>query len=128
MTKNTKHAPRRTIGDDPLDALIPAAGQAVPKAGREKSKPETSRPAPEPEPQPRKGAKIRATFHLPEDLFDEARDAVVHLAGPPERLTLAALAENALRRELERLKASHTKGKPFPRREGNLRGGRPVGS
>jgi len=51
---------------------------------------------------------------------------VVFLAGPPARLTLAGLAETALRRELERLKKTHNGGKAFPRREAELRGGRPV--
>ena len=36
-------------------------------------------------------------------LVKEARSAVMALAGPPLRLTLAALVESALRRELERL-------------------------
>jgi hypothetical protein len=45
-----------------------------------------------------------ATFHLPEDLMNEARNTVVALSRPPHRLTLAKLAENALRNELERLK------------------------
>jgi hypothetical protein len=70
--------------------------------------------------------KLRATFHLPEALFEEARDAVVQLSGPPVRLTLAGLAETALRRELDRLKKLHNGGKDFPRRKGELKGGRPI--
>src|SRR5207249_4602889 len=38
-------------------------------------------------------AKVRATFNLPRELVEEARDTVVALAGPPHRLTLAKLAE-----------------------------------
>jgi post-segregation antitoxin (ccd killing protein) len=72
--------------------------------------------------------KVRATFHLPHELFEEARDAVVQLSGPPVRLTLAALAETALRRELDRLKRAHNQGEAFPRRRVGLRGGRPIGS
>jgi hypothetical protein len=71
--------------------------------------------------------KIRATFHLPRALFEEARDAVVYLSGPPVRLTLAALAERALIRELHRLRRTHNDGKSFPRRQGKLRSGRPIG-
>jgi len=70
--------------------------------------------------------KVRATFHLPTDIFEQCRDAVVHLSGPPTRLTLAALAETALRRELKRLRSRHNKGNPFPARSGELRGGRPI--
>jgi hypothetical protein len=72
--------------------------------------------------------KVRATFHLPHELVEEARNAVVQLSGPPVRLTLAALAEKALRRELGRLKRAHNRGQDFPRRRVGLRGGRPIGS
>jgi len=54
--------------------------------------------------------------------------AVVALSGPPVRLTLAVMAEGALRRELDRLKKAHHKGKTFPTREEPLKGGRPIGS
>ena len=73
-------------------------------------------------------AKVRATFHLSEELFEDVRDAVVSLSGPPLRLTLASFAENALRRELERVQKAENKGRPFPKRESELRGGRPIGS
>lgn len=77
---------------------------------------------------PARAPKVRATFHLPADLVNECRNAVVWLAGPQERLTMARLAENALRSELDRLQKKHTKGKPFPERTEELRGGRPIGS
>ena len=77
---------------------------------------------------PRSPSKIRATVHLPHELFEAARDAVVQLSGPPVRLTLAALAEKALRRELARLKRTYNRGREFPRRSGRLRSGRPIGS
>ena len=48
--------------------------------------------------------KVRATIYLPQDVLDDARDAAVHLAGYPARLTLTQLAENAFRAELRRLK------------------------
>jgi len=41
---------------------------------------------------------------------------------------MARLAENALRSELDRLREKYTKGKPFPERTEELRGGRPIGS
>jgi hypothetical protein len=52
----------------------------------------------------------------------------VALSGPPHRLTLASFADAALRLELERLQKAENKGKPFPKRESELRGGRPIGS
>ena len=73
-------------------------------------------------------SKQRATFHLSTELTNQVRDAVVFLAGPPEHLTMAAFVESAMRHELERLKRKYSKGKPFPARSRQLRGGRPIGS
>lgn len=70
--------------------------------------------------------KSRATFYLPTSLLNECRDAVSHLSGPPLHLTMAGLAEEALRRELARLKRSHNDKKDFPPRKGDLRKGRPI--
>jgi hypothetical protein len=70
--------------------------------------------------------KIRATLYLPHELLNEARDAAVHLAGYPARLTLTKLAENAFRAELRRLKQLYNEGRDFPPRDEELRGGRPI--
>lgn len=114
-------AKRPTIGDNPLDAVIPASAPLRPTAAAPAPERESARPP--------SGRKIRATFHIPERLLEEARDAAVALSGPPHRLTLAALAENALVREVERLRREHNGGAEFPTREpGSLRGGRPIGS
>ncbi len=72
--------------------------------------------------------KTRATYHLPVDLVEGLRDATLHLAGPPEFLSLSTLVEFGLWKELKRLWKKHNKGKPFPKRPHDLRGGRPVGS
>lgn len=73
-----------------------------------------------------KQAKVRATIYLPQAVLDEARDAAVHLAGYPARLTLTQLAENAFRAELRRLKQLYNEGQDFPPRDAELRGGRPI--
>ena len=70
--------------------------------------------------------KVRATLYLSQEILDEARNAAVHLAGFPARLTLTKLAENALRAELERLKRLYNEGRNFPPRDEELRGGRPI--
>lgn len=70
--------------------------------------------------------KVRATLYLPEDVLEEARDAAVHLAGFPARLTLTKLAENAFRAELDRLKRQYNHGRDFPPRAEDLPGGRPI--
>jgi hypothetical protein len=75
--------------------------------------------------------KVRATFQLPAELMNEARNTVVALSGPPHRMTLARLVENALRRELDRLREERTgrhRGLEFPQRVDEVRSGRPIGS
>jgi hypothetical protein len=74
----------------------------------------------------RRGRKVRATFHISAELLDELRDVTVALSGPPDRLTLSDLAEGALRREVDRLKRVHMKGKGFIKRASELKGGRPI--
>jgi hypothetical protein len=111
---------RPTIGDDPLAAYLDGAITPRRKAPP-RAKPHASAPA-------RPAGKVRATFHLPAALVDEARNAVVALAGPPVRLTLARLVEDGIRRELDRLRKAHHNGQPFPARAANLIGGRPIGS
>ena len=69
---------------------------------------------------------VNATFHISTELLDELREATVFLSGPPDRLTLSGLAEEALRREVERLNRVHTKGKNFAERTSELKGGRPI--
>jgi hypothetical protein len=115
-TASKKH--RTTIGHNPLDALLSPASKEAPK------KEATTNGGPEPQ----RMGKERATYHLPSALVDEVRDVVVALSGPPLRLTLASFAERAFRTEIERLKREHNKGRPFPKRDGELRGGRPIGS
>ncbi|MEX0678604.1 MAG: hypothetical protein WD063_16100 [Pirellulales bacterium] len=70
--------------------------------------------------------KVRATLYVSADVLNEARNAAVHLAGYPARLTLAKLAENALRAELRRLKDTYHGGLDFPERGEDLKGGRPI--
>jgi hypothetical protein len=70
--------------------------------------------------------KVRATLYISADVLEEARNATVHLAGFPARLTLAKLADNALRAELQRLKLQYNHGQPFPPRDADLQGGRPI--
>jgi hypothetical protein len=95
--------PRRTIGDNPLDAVIPAAPSPL----------EAAEP-------PRKVSKERLTIHLPVELIDRVKNVVYWTPG----LTLAGLGEEALRAIVERLEAE--RGDPFPPRQEELRGGRPL--
>ena len=76
---------------------------------------------------PPRQSKVRATFQLPANLLERARDAVVALAST-EQMTLAELVEQAIEHEIERLQREHNRGEAFPRRRRPLRSGRPIGS
>lgn len=80
-------------------------------------KPRIHRPSP---------GRVRATLYISAEILEEARNAAVHLAGNPLRMTLAKLADSALRAELDRLKQEHNDGQDFPQRDDDLRGGRPI--
>ena len=97
--KNSATRRRPALGSDPLDALVP---ETPASSSRQKEQ--------------AKVRKIRATFHLPVELFDRARDAVYWTPG----LTLASLCEAGLR-NLER-----KRGETFPKRASELKAGRPV--
>lgn len=77
-------------------------------------------------PRGRKPTRVRATYHLPVDLVEELRDTVVALSGPPLRLTVAGTVAGAVRDRLKALRDKHNNGERFPRRAGNLQGGRPI--
>jgi hypothetical protein len=96
MTKSK----RSTIGVNPLDTVIPM--QKTPAA------------------EPTKVKKERVTFHLPADLIERARNSVFWTPG----LTLATLAEEAIRDALDRIEKE--RGEPFPPRKRALKTGRPV--
>ena len=71
-------------------------------------------------------SKVKVPFNLPADLAESIRDAVFALSGPPHCLSLALLAENALRAELARLEEAENSGQRFLARQGRLRPGRRV--
>jgi hypothetical protein len=104
---------RPSLGGDPLDTVLGDRLAAARRPG-----PVVATPSPR---------RVRATFHLPHALVEEARNATVALSGPPTRLTLARLVEDAVRREIARLRVSHNGGAPFPQRHADLIGGRPIG-
>ncbi len=71
-----------------------------------------------------KERKVRATYYLSKDVADRARNAATALMGPPSFETLAAIVERGVAAEVQRLEKTHNKGKPFPERAAELRGGR----
>ncbi len=119
------------LGIDPLDAVLGPRSEPIRVKERRDAAPPSeslSPPAPSLEPQDGvKRAKKRATFHLPVELLDSVRDAVVALSGPPDFQTMAGFAEEALRRELMRLSEERNRGRSFPKRRRAVKSGRPLG-
>ena len=116
---------RHAMGENPLDFLVPTKGDTATamRASRRGLEPAGTTPRPVAAP---RVVKERLTVHVPVDVVDVVKDCVVALSGPPLRLTLAGFAEQALRHELERLQKEHNRGKAFPKRDGELKGGRPI--
>ena len=101
-------APRRTIGDNPLDAVIPSMSAPAPRRAQAT------------QPTATRATKERLTVHVPIDLIDRVKNAVYWTPG----LTLAGLAEDALRRTVDALEAE--RGEAYPKRAAELKGGRPM--
>jgi hypothetical protein len=102
-------ASQRPAGYNALDDLLPGPGGYAVSYGQGRLGGGYQSP-------PRR-EKVRMTFLLPEDLIEEAEDAAAFLAGPPTRLTMRLLAEQALRNEVDRLADVYHGGRPFPRRQ-----------
>lgn len=105
-------AKRRTIGENPLDAVIPFNPQGFAPAGIHSTSEETEKPS--------RVIKERLTIHLPVDLIDRIKNAVYWTPG----LTLAGLAEEAFSKALEQMEKK--RGEPYPPRQSELKGGRPL--
>jgi hypothetical protein len=107
---------RKTIGENPLDAVVPDP-QAPKIQGRVKV--ESAEAEPERSARATKVVKERLTVHLPIALIERMRNAVYWTPG----MTLASLAEDAIQHAVDRLEK--TRGKPFDPRKGRVRPGRP---
>lgn len=118
---------RKTIGTNPLDAVVPNLTAPTPatktKARRTSQNGDTApseiAPAPEP-PQPAKVTKERLTIHISVPLIERAKNAVFWTPG----LTLADLGERALEALVTELEKEN--GGPFQARPHELKGGRPM--
>jgi hypothetical protein len=137
MKKKPTTKRRSTIGDNPLDALVPV--QAAASASKRGLEPATTPAKPrfeygsmrtggtlgatEKTTPPGRVQKARFTFHLPEDLMERAKN-VAFWSSP--RVTLASMAEAGLRAEVERMEKKN--GGAFKGRERELVGGRPIGT
>ncbi len=112
----------------------PATDESKAKGSRARQHAEPTNPTP-----PRKTPKVappkkkakrrkqKQTYSIDADVASAARNAADALQGPPARLTLTAIVEEALRREVARLECQYNDGRPFAEAGGNLRPGRRVG-
>jgi len=111
---NESKPPRERVARRSIQPKARAAGEAAPLPSQKE--PGTAH----------SGRKQKFNCRIPPDLADSIRDCVVALSGPPSRLTIDGFAEEAFRREVERLRRLHHAGQPFERRPYNPRPGRPV--
>lgn len=76
------------------------------------------------------GLKIARTFQIREELVRQAETAVLRTAGyNGGHVSMTALVNEALRRELERLAEEFNSGEEFPQNvSGQFRTGRPIGT
>jgi hypothetical protein len=69
--------------------------------------------------------KVKVTWLMRDDLYEEARQAVLLLSEVKGPRSLSALMEQALEEKLKKLRTRYNRGRPFPRRRAPLLSGRP---
>jgi hypothetical protein len=107
---------RSTIGKDPFETLIP---------DRVGEKAEViEHPASHRDDQAEKKGqkKEKLTVHLTHDLIERVKNAAYW----DPKLTIAGIAELGVKQAIEQIEKAH--GGPYPPRESELKGGRPIGS
>lgn len=114
-------ARRSTIGENPLDTLIPPTplqpATKKPESGKKSPATETTA-----SPSKEDGARTRerVTVHISMETLERIRNAVYWSPG----MTLAEFTEEALQRYLAVLEEA--RGEAFPARAGELKRGRPI--
>lgn len=101
----------------------------TPSAPKETTETKSAGKKSKPAKKPLKGEgerKTRVSFHLTEALADRVRNTVYHLSGPPHRLNMAKIAEEALEAVCKKYERDQNSGNLFPQRDEDLVGGRQV--
>lgn len=130
-------AKRSTIGDDPFDSVIPFETRpepavptppveepVIPKASNGDATRTGTRRAPavveEPTAAELLASRQKLTVHLDSDVVNRVKNAAYW----DPRLTIAKIAERGIRLALKEVEKEH--GGPYPQRNGELLGGRPI--
>jgi hypothetical protein len=108
---------RSTIGKDPFETLIP---DRIAEQGAEVIEHPAANREEKPEKKVQKKEKL--TVHLTHDLIERVKNAAYW----DPRLTIASIAELGIKYAIEEVEKAH--GGPYPQRESELKGGRPIGS
>ena len=108
---------KSTIKNDPFAMVIPV----------QEEEPEAAAPAKGRGEEPKASAaashkKEKLTVHLTHDLIERVKNAAYW----NPRLTIAAIAEQGIIQVIEQIEQEN--GGPYPPREAELKGGRPIGS
>ena len=110
-----------TIKNDPFASLIP--DRISEQTNDDEPKGQVTPIRPEPEARPVENhKKEKLTVHLTHDLIERVKNAAYW----NPRLTIAAIAERGIAQVIEQIE--HENGGPYPAREEELKGGRPIGS
>ena len=70
--------------------------------------------------------KNKITFYIDKHLKERCYNAVYWRSGPPDFLTVSKVICRGLELALEELEKKHNHRRPFKKRTGNVRSGRPV--
>ncbi len=112
-----------TIKNDPFTSLISDRISEQTQTNNDEPKGVIMPIRPEPEAKPVEShKKEKLTVHLTHDLIERVKNAAYW----NPRLTIASIAELGVRYAIEQVEAEH--GGPYPPREAELKGGRPIGS
>jgi len=109
-----------------LPPVIPVAAAPAEEAD-ERPAPAAAVPAPKASSKRIKDGQTQLSAYVDITISEEARDAIMYLANQPEGpVNLSDLVNQALHREVGRLRTEHHGGKPFPKRRRPLPVGRTV--
>ena len=115
---------KSTIKNDPFALVIPEQEEAAIQPASVKAEPlrPTQGKGEEPKPATPIHKKEKLTVHLTHELIERVKNAAYW----NPRLTIASIAERGIIDVIEQIELEN--GGPYPPRESELKGGRPIGS